>query len=421
MPICSTSRQKNTENNKHIILLGDGGMGKSTLLLDACTKMKNALYISLEYLVTIGYGIEQYCAQIVYEGKIQQFKDFVRTEYSTASLILIVDGLNEVDAVAERRFINELKQLNLLKGIQIVVSSRSDFTSRYSMAGYRNAKLLPLTDKQIIPLFTKKEWKEIVNKPTLHHLLGNPMMVTMYKKISPIIERNREVEFLQWREPITNATDLLHNYYMAQIAVLMNREASNGTVVIKAARCVMDILPFLAYQFERSYRLNYLNRDLRNLIEISIKYAPFNKDMIDALMEHFREGNNRLTAEETVDILINELHLLHRVGGYTGFSHQIYRDYLSAYWITHETERTSNIDPIWNIRSIPYPVMEHIRNLSGAYWHGIAEKIHVAGKNRNDVFYLVFPNAWVRQLRAFQVCVGAIPVGGKGFVVLPSA
>ena len=43
----------------------------------------------------------------------------------------------------------------------------------------------------------------------------------------------------------------------------------------------------------------------------------------------------------------------------------------------------------WNTRKLPFPVMEHIRNLSGRYWIGLAERVHDAGKNREDAFVLV--------------------------------
>ena len=374
---------------KHIILLADGGMGKSTILLDACRRTENALYISLEGLFAIGYGIEQYCAHILFEGNIHRFEDYMRTGYLAPSLILMVDGLNEVDADAERRFINELKHLNMLKGIQIIVSSRSDFTPRYSMAGYQIARLLLLDDEQIKSLFTAEAWTEIIQTPTLHHLLLNPMMVTMYKAISPVIEANRGIEFLRWRDPINNATDLLYNYYMAQVAVLTIREGKTGESVMKAARCVFDILPFIAYQLESNYHFNISNRELREIVKKAVAVAPFDQDLMDTLEEHFRVSENSLTAAEAIDLLLNDLHLLHRVGEFTGFPHQIYRDYLSAYWIFHETERSENIDSIWNIRGMPHPVMEHIRHLSGKYWEGIALKIHNAGKKRDDVFNLV--------------------------------
>lgn len=367
----------------NLILLADGGMGKSTIFLDMCRKAENSLYISLEGLFSIGYGIEEYCAHVLFDGSADRLRDFARSKYSELSLILLIDGMNEVDGDAERRFINEIKRLNLLKGIQVAISSRSDFTPRYSMAGYRVAELLPLSDEKIQSVFTETDWAEIKSTPTLHHLLSNPMMVTMYKEVNPIIDQYSDVEFLKWSIPIKNATDLLHNYYVTQIAVLLNRD---GATAQKAARCVFDILPYVAYTLESNHRFTLLNKDLRELVKFDIQ--PFDSEEIDAICEYFRCGkvSNDVDA---VDILTNVLHLIHKGREFSSFPHQIYRDYLSAYWIVNETARTADVDDIWNKRGIPHYVMEHIRNLSGQYWNGIVEKVHEAGKGRDDVFHLV--------------------------------
>lgn len=240
----------------HIILLADGGMGKSTMLLDACRKMDNALYVSPESLLTIGYGIEEYCAHELFDGSISRLRNFTRDKHSEPNLVLVVDGLNEVDGEAEQKFITEIKRLNLQKGIQVIISSRSDFTPRYSMSGYQVSALQQLSDEQVRTVFTHEEWEEICETPTLLHLLRNPMMLTMYKEVSPVIEKHSEIEFLNWKKPIQTATDLLHNFYMSQIAVLMDREGRTGDQIQKAARAVFDVLPYVAYQLESHYKFN---------------------------------------------------------------------------------------------------------------------------------------------------------------------
>ena len=373
----------------HIILLADGGMGKSTMLLKTCQKIENALYISLEGLVTIGYDVEEYIAYALFEGDRRRLQDFARSRYVDPSLILLVDGLNEVDGESERRFIRALKRLNMLKGIQIVISSRNDFTPRYSMSGYQIARLLPLTDTQISSVFTGDEWDSIQETPTLKHLLSNPMMVTMYKAVSPVIDQNRDVEFLKWRIPVQNASDLLHNYYVAQIAILLSREGINGDAVLKAVRCVFDILPYIAYRLESTYRFNVNNRELREMVREALGFQTFDPEMMEAIEEHFRTEGSELSDHNALDILIDELHLLHRIGDHTAFPHQIHRDYLSACWIVKETGIVQDLDSIWNSRELPQPVMEHIRQLSGRYWEGIAEKIHAVARKREDVFHLV--------------------------------
>lgn len=376
-------------NEPHVILLADGGMGKSTMLLETCKKIENALYISLEVLVTIGYGMEEYIAHTLFEGDQRRLQDFARNGLKDPSLILLVDGLNEVDGDWEQRFICQLKRLNMLKGIQIVLSSRSDFTPRYSMSGYRIVRLSPLTDTQISSVFPGDEWEAIQETPTLKHLLSNPMMITMYKAVSPVIDQNRDVEFFKWRIPVQNASDLLHNYYVAQIAVLLNREGIRGDGVLKAVRCVFDILPYIAYQLESTYRFNVSNQELREMVREALKFQTFDPEMMEAIQEHFRTEGRELSVSNALDILTNELHLLHRVGGHTAFPHQIHRDYLSACWIVKETGIAQDLDPIWNRRGLPQAVMEHIRQSSGRYWEGIAEKIHDAARNREDVFHLV--------------------------------
>lgn len=114
-------------DSPHIILLADGGMGKTTMLLNLCkTSSSLTLYISAEHLAAIGIGMKTYCARKLFDGDEAAFDEFCGERYSTPTLTLLVDGLNEVDGKNERKYINEIKALNLLQGIQIVVSSRSD-------------------------------------------------------------------------------------------------------------------------------------------------------------------------------------------------------------------------------------------------------------------------------------------------------
>ena len=85
------------------------------------------------------------------------------------------------------------------------------------------------------------------------------------------------------------------------------------------------------------------------------------------------------------DYLISESRLLYKGDAVIAFPHQIYRDFLSAMWIT----RQEDIEKYWNNRKIPFSVMEHIRNLSGNYWAGLAKSVHEAGKDREDAATLV--------------------------------
>ena len=235
-------------------------------------------------------------------------------------------------------------------------------------------------------VFSQEEWSGIRDAVTLRHLLTNPMMVTMYQQISPIIKQYEHEESLDWILPIKNATDLLYDYYVAQIAVLFQRSAIDGQKVQIAYLSIFDILPAVAYAYEVTYRLNKENAEFRSLLQEMIQSNVIKKKKLLPLQEQFRDYDiPELRYGLVFDYLISESRLLYKGDAVIAFPHQIYRDFLSAMWIT----RQEDIEKYWNNRKIPFSVMEHIRNLSGNYWAGLAKSVHEAGKDREDAATLV--------------------------------
>lgn len=376
-----------SSDTPHMILLADGGMGKTTMLLKLCRDSDAVmLYIPAERLEAIGSSIRNYCSRVLFAGDLSAFENFTAIKYTKPTLTLLVDGLNEVNSKVERQFIKEIRGLDLLPGIQIVVTSRSDFTARYSMSGYRVGRLKPLSDEQIETVFSSDEWADIKDTVTLRRLLSNPMMVTMYKAISPIIKQYEAEESLQWILPIKSATDLLQNYYVAQIAVLLHRSGVDGQKAQLAYQAIFDVLPAIAYEYESTHSLNKSNPDFRTVLEAVLQSHEPDDNALLPLQERFRDYDvPAMRVGSVLDYLTEETHLLYKDKTVTAFPHQIYRDFLSASWIVRQTD----IERYWNTRGLQFPVMEHIRNLSGKYWEGLAKQVHEAGKNRTDAFHLI--------------------------------
>lgn len=377
-------------DNPHRILIADGGMGKTTMLMKLCQESTvPSLYISAERLTALDLSIKNFCARVLFDGNIDTFERFAAKKYTSPTLILLIDGLNEVEPRSEQQFIKELKALNLLEGIQFVVSSRSDFTARYRMSGYQIIHLKPLSDAKIEASFSAEEWVEIKDSVTLRHLLSNPMMVTMYKEISPIVKQYESEECLDWVIPIKNATDLLQNYYVAQLAIMLNRDGMDGRKAQIAYQALFDVLPAVAYAYEMTHSLNKSNADFRTILAEIVREYKADESALAPIQEYFRDYETPpLRTGEVMDYLTEETHLLHKDRVFTTFPHQIHRDFLSASWIVKQTSKQTDIDRYWNTKGIPFPIMEHIRNLSGKYWEGLAERVHEVGKNRDDAYYL---------------------------------
>lgn len=173
---------------------------------------------------------------------------------------------------------------------------------------------------------------------------------------------------------------------MAQIAVLFQRSAIDGQKVQIAYLSIFDILPAVAYAYEVTYRLNKENAEFRSLLQEMIQSNVIKKKKLLPLQEQFRDYDiPELRYGLVFDYLISESRLLYKGDAVIAFPHQIYRDFLSAMWIT----RQEDIEKYWNNRKIPFSVMEHIRNLSGNYWAGLAKSVHEAGKDREDAATLV--------------------------------
>lgn len=380
--------RKNWKTDKqNVMLLADGGMGKTTTLLNFCKRCEQTtLYIPLERLVSMKIGIKDYCTRVLFDGDERAFTNYCTDKFTLPSLILLIDGVNEIDADNERTIINEVNALSLFKGIQIVMTSRSDFTLRYDLSNYNIYRLKPLNDTQIESIFTKDEWSNICDTSVLHKLLSNPMMATMYKEVCPIMFKFKDKEFLNWIIPIKNATDLLFNYYIVQMAIILQHAGVNGQKIQLAYQIIFYILPELAYKYESTYSFNMPNNEFRNLLNELILKHQINENDLLPIQETYRDYNIPELKYGTVrEFLVDETKLLYMDNDVISFPHQIYRDFLSAYWIIKQKD----FDEYWNTRHLSYPIMEHIRNLTGDYWNGLAKHVHDSCQRRYDASIMI--------------------------------
>ena len=378
-------------SSPHVILQADGGMGKTTVLLDACaTNNIPAVYIPLEKLNAIKIGVRDYCLKTVFDNDLDHFADFTRSKGPVPSLLLLIDGLNEVDGQAGQDFINEIQCMTLSKGIQVVITSRTEIAAYFNLSGYRVGSLKPLVVETIRKQFTDDEWNDIKDSAALYKLLSNPMMVTIYKEICPVITRYRKIGFLDWALPIENVSNLLHDYFVAQIAVLLLRTGRNGPHVISAAQIVFELLPAIAYEFESRNKLNATNEMFRQFVSDAIRGHQTDGNRLASIQTFLRCPGvpvPELKSLPVIDFLVAETHLLYDDGELTSFPHQIFRDYLSARWIVRETEKKT--EEIWNTRHLPFSVMEYIRDLTREYWNSTAKLLHDAGRGKDNVRILI--------------------------------
>lgn len=378
------SKEEQCSVSCHALLLGNGGMGKSTMLFCACKELLQrhqlAVYVPLYILQMQNRSIEEWTIQSLYGesgfDNYDRWKRLTRRADGRQGIVLLIDGFNELDSKWAYRITNELRQLSLCQGVQIIASSRLDFLRYYGMTYFQMLNVCELRDEQIKGLFSDIKWKDIVNQRNLHGLVKNPMMALLYAQVSPIVDKYKELEFCDWRMKVNTATDMMHNYYMAQIAIVLERSNNNAEKIFAACSVIRYVMPYLAFYAELRGSMEYSQREfddiLKNAIE-SLKARMFGEaglpEDLDFIRKKYRvDISNAISVERVYDIIVTELCLLREQGNVLHYRHQMYRDYEAAvYWYDALLTQT-DVTRFWTQQEIHVGVVNYLRDINDSPW-----------------------------------------------------
>jgi len=239
------------EEGKSALLVSQGGMGKTTLLLKCALNLSKEyapnrpaqLYVSLAgraaqkkdlILDVILENLRFSKDTLTYDGARHQLKALLSAPMKTKAgdvpaLVLLLDGLNEVKGDCSY-LVEEIANLSALAGVRILISSRSDMEA------------LPFEKRMISPL----EERDIENALSLRgllmpeseeirHLLKTPLMLSVF------IEASGEEKQLS----VEKETELMDAYVSALLdkeKEALGEEESEKYRVEAAVRFVLPAL-----------------------------------------------------------------------------------------------------------------------------------------------------------------------------------
>lgn len=365
------------QNSENLVLIADGGMGKTTRFLASCEALydKAAVYIPLERTEP-KHLIRDVCRVLFADSSEEQLYQLAKDRHSSPDVYLFLDGMNEVDGTREKEFVKIIRQIiSDYPGIQFVIASRSNFTERYRVEGVCVGQIEPLRQEQIQTLFSQDEWETVQANPPLQKLIQNPLMATLYKHVSP--ELGIQKAYIDWIENISNETELIYDYYLSQISLCLSKQQDQ---LINVAQYIRRCLPYIAFCFERGAKHTMPLDTFRRVLDAAVKQDW--DGSIDAIRRDMRIRETvELTSFDLEDYLFNVSHLMYQAEGVVSFPHQIHRDYLSAVWLT----KTQGLLDCWNERIITTTVSNHVRVLSGkGYWNHLANAITDCARDRDD-------------------------------------
>ncbi len=346
-----SDKLNNPELSCNALILGDGGMGKSTMMFHECRRLLSERQLSVYISLQAREGSDNesllgYILRCLYKAEDDRAKGkllrLTASMHPHPDLVLFIDGFNELSGEGAQRYVAEIKALSQYPGVQIIVSSRLDFLRDYGLSHFGMIRTCDLRESQIEQLFRERpdDWHQVLAQKNLRILLRNPMMALLYASTCPIVERHSDLDYLDWIMPITNASDLLHDYYMAQIAILVDRQRIDGNHIFECMVAIDRLLPSLAYEAERNNITAWAEPEFdAKLREAAVMV---NAALKAALPEKLRRIKRRLRVHEEkagdlYDLIISEMALLKSGNGRVSFAHQVFRDYLAAAYL-HQSQ-----------------------------------------------------------------------------------
>ena len=401
------------------LILGDGGLGKSTMMYHECGKLLSnqrlAVYISLQAREGANNeSIFDYILRCLYKSTDKRASDkFVRltsSAHTYPDLVLFIDGFNELSGAGARRYVAEIKTFSQYPGVQVIISSRLDFLRDYGLSHFNMIRTCGLREEQIKRLFDNRQndWRNVESQKSLLILLKNPMMALLYASTCPIMENHADLDYLEWINPISNASDLLHDYYLSQIAILVDRDVVDGERIFECMVVIDCILPALAYLIERRnttlWKESEFESELRTAVaEVNDRcFGDSMPENLRRIRRRFRVHTNNVNFDSVYDLIISEMVLLKSGSVGVSFAHQIFRDYLAAVYLHNCLVDNVSVERLWHDEEIHKGVVQYLRYLGSERTWGTDGKVSrlllpCRGKEAgdNDWFIKNVINCWL--------------------------
>lgn len=361
----------------HIQIVGEGGIGKTSLLL-----------LLWEYLATnssyANYFVNMIKLNQINDKKRDEAENFLFHEYARKFLfndvwltreqlnealkilymtnlpaaeykfILLLDGFNEVQSNYQTILIRQLTELNRCQNVIIILTSRFQLRPQQLVYDFFTLKVARLEQNAIFSYlethmnttFSKNLLFQLENSASneYHSLLSNPMMLTVYCETNQLNQANLNSRFFSFPPKIETKQDLINAFFEGLACKEYNLDGNLENLVLTLF-INNYVLPHIAAQMNDSYNCSYEN--VKKYIEIICDQARKNNPVFNALFHERDLGLQWAHLRKLPDLCdIVRKYLLENPTVFVGndsregtngwsFIHQEFRDYcLLKYSIT---------------------------------------------------------------------------------------
>ena len=363
----------NREDRRHILLVGEGGIGKTVAMLtlpeeDWFRKLGiPVIYVPLQKLDAFKGDLNRYIREKIGSDNYERCIELAnRNTEGHPRLLLLLDGFNEIPDKYKKDAGKYIREWMERPGIQIITTSRLGFFLENSFSKYR-LQLLPhdtvrsfllsagINEDQL-PGENDRVWK----------VINVPLMLTMYTQIEKVreaAERSPSSPVLEWKEP-DNAAHIIWDYLQMELYRCIDSDDTSHSVM-RYATAIFAVAPYICCQMSHRKKL-YIKREVfhelirkallfytthkdllsRQFVKLCRKYDPYHKEDLfqDENMEKYARiliDNMALFQEQ--EICIKGPDNNDDIDYSCSLMHQNFRDALAAFFICSCLSRTFGV------------------------------------------------------------------------------
>lgn len=382
----------------HILLKGNGGMGKTVSMLQTCEKLLQegicAVYVPLNKIrFSHGDSIQKYIQREICINDPHIWNNLqncarVETEQKN-KMFLFLDGINELPLndsmdLIQREIIEGLFLSNAWKGTRFILSSRYSLPQSEDVFDeVKVLEMLPLENAQIEE-FLKKHTIEMPENARVLSLLSNPLMLSLYTN-AEFYRLRYEKKGQEYGIRLETVPDtpgkIIRNFLQTQLFQMISIARKDYMIYYVLLEYA---LPYLAYEMIRKDGVITL-KEVRTIlkeacdVDRNARFAWLEEDTLEDILWN-NDSASDFTKKDVKNLYkyaVDKYRFLYKTGqnedgedDYVEFLHQDFRDYFAAYHVANEIiaihnkpGRRTEVTTVLSMEKLPGELVEYCADI----------------------------------------------------------
>ena len=286
-----------SEDRRHILLLGEGGIGKTVAMLmlpkeDWFKKLGiPVIYVPLQRLDAYKGDLDLYIKKKIGSDNYERCIELINSiPGGHPRMLLLLDGFNEIPDSYKKEAGEYIRDWMGKPGIQIITTSRMGFFLENHFLKFR---LQPLPYDTVRSFLQKMGITEDMlpgQSDRIWNVINVPLMLTLYtriEKVREMAEQSSAALVMEWKEP-DNAAHIIWDYLQTELYRCIEKNDTAHSAVQYAA-AILAIAPYICSRMSQKNKFNIERKEFRELIRDALSFYTAHEDMLDSQILNIRD------------------------------------------------------------------------------------------------------------------------------------